>query len=586
MLLQATALLDLSAMAVTLWLAFYLFARGFPSRVTMRVVILLLVLSVFFYGAYRNIFHQVSGTAAWRAVLLVIGLASWYSLTFQIMSVHNQKRLRWLELSIYGMALVTAVSLLVSDPFVGELGNALDVAHMQMGPTYILYSIYQWGIACCILLNLLIDDRVGFTPRGKYFLVASVFPAASVVYGVAGLIAPSPLPRITVDFLIFSGVFLLGLSVARHQTLLERRITLRDLPITTITVLGLATVYAYMSLQLGVPIEGMATVVGLAILTHALYDLVREFLERLRIHREGAFRKQLRQLDNAGQYALRERLQEGLDLLCQTLQASSGLIAVRHGDQFLVTATRHAIPIERYIPEELVACDEVAQPQNQGELTHLEWIAPSFDGPTQIALVGVGRPKAKLAYSASDLELLSEVADQIGTIVSLSNLRPQQNDQIRQLVAKSQENASELNSMASEMIEVISTNPDPQFIKIVEDALRHLQDYIQLGQSPLAEWAKVNGSSHVERGKQLQQLLNDAIESFRPTEKRPGEPLPRVWYSYAVLHDAYVEGAQNREIMARLYISEGTFNRTRRNALRGLARLLIEKTSRSSFLGK
>ena len=33
----------------------------------------------------------------------------------------------------------------------------------------------------------------------------------------------------------------------------------------------------------------------------------------------------------------------------------------------------------------------------------------------------------------------------------------------------------------------------------------------------------------------------------------------------------------NREIMARLYISEGTFNRTRRNALKGLARLLIEK---------
>ena len=77
MLLQATALLDLSAMAVSLWLAFYLFARGFPSRVTLRVVILLLALSVFFFGAYRNIFHQVPGTAAWRAVLLVIGLASW-----------------------------------------------------------------------------------------------------------------------------------------------------------------------------------------------------------------------------------------------------------------------------------------------------------------------------------------------------------------------------------------------------------------------------------------------------------------------------------------------------------------------------
>ena len=67
------------------------------------------------------------------------------------------------------------------------------------------------------------------------------------------------------------------------------------------------------------------------------------------------------------------------------------------------------------------------------------------------------------------------------------------------------------------------------------------------------------------------------MESFRPKGPRPPEPLPRVWYSYVVLHDAYVEGVPNREIMARLYISEGTFNRTRRNALRALARSLIER---------
>jgi hypothetical protein len=185
-----------------------------------------------------------------------------------------------------------------------------------------------------------------------------------------------------------------------------------------------------------------------------------------------------------------------------------------------------------------------------------------------------------LDYSAADLELLSEVADQIGTIVSLNSLRPQQTDQIRQLVAISQESATELSSMAGDMLDVIATNPDQEFVKMVEEALRHLHDYIVLGQSPLADWAKVKGDSHVERGRQLQQFLNDALETLRPAEKRPGEPLPRVWYNYVVLHDAYVEGAQNREIMARLYISEGTFNRTRRNALRGLARLLLEKSSR------
>ena len=576
MLLQATLLVDLIAMAITLWLAFYLFARGFPSRITLRAVIVLLVLSVFFYGAYNNIFHQVAGTAAWRAVMLVIGLASWYSLTYQIMSVHSQKQLLLLEISIYILAVITAALLLLPNSFIDEQGNALFVAHMRIGLPYIVYSVYQWGVALCILLNLLIDDRVGLTSRGKYFLVASVFPTASVIYGVTGLIASHPLPRIVPDLLIFSGVFLLSISVARHQTLLERRTTVQDFLITTLTILSLSGVYAYMGWRFALPMELMATIVGLAILTHSFYDLVREFLERLRIRWEGAFRRQLRQLESAGENALRYRLQEGLDLLCQSLDAPSGLIAIRSGDEFLVTATRHSVPLESRVSADQVSFEDISQPKD-GQLRQLAWIAPSFDGQTQIAFVGLGKPRARLNYSTSDLELLGEVADQIGTIVSLNNLRPHQTDQIRQLVAESRANVSELNVIAGEMIDAITTHPDPEFIKMVEDSLRHLHDYINLGQSPLAEWAKVDGGSHVERGRQLQQLLNDSIESFRPAENRPGEPLPRVWYNYAVLHDAYVEGAQNREIMARLYISEGTFNRTRRNAIRGLARLLVEK---------
>ena len=86
----------------------------------------------------------------------------------------------------------------------------------------------------------------------------------------------------------------------------------------------------------------------------------------------------------------------------------------------------------------------------------------------------------------------------------------------------------------------------------------------------------MTGASHIERGKRLQALLTESIASLKPSESRPPEPLPRLWYSYAVLYDAYVECIPNREIMARLYISEGTFNRTRRNAIRGLARLLME----------
>jgi len=126
------------------------------------------------------------------------------------------------------------------------------------------------------------------------------------------------------------------------------------------------------------------------------------------------------------------------------------------------------------------------------------------------------------------------------------------------------------------LISTLVTNPDPKFLKMVEDALRNLSDVITLGQSPLADELKVIGKTHIDRGKALRQQLMDAINALRPEGTRPRETLSREWENYVILHDAYIEGVQNREVMMRLYISEGTFNRSRRKALRGVARYLLE----------
>jgi hypothetical protein len=318
--------------------------------------------------------------------------------------------------------------------------------------------------------------------------------------------------------------------------------------------------------------------VAFAVLTHSCYDLVREFLERQRIRHESAFRRQLRQLEyqSSGQEVLQVHLQEGLDLLCETLASSGGFIGIRRGENFEVIATKETLAVGHRLSAAEVICEDVSQTKSN-QLPAITWIAPAFEGQTQVAVIGLSQPKSKIDYSAGDLDLLAEVADQVGTIISVSNLTAGRANQIRQLVAESQSEANELNSIAGEMIAAISVNSDLEFVKTVEEGLRHLSDYITLGQSTLARDMNITAESQIEGGKQLHKLLIDSIESLRPAEKRPPEPLPRVWYSYSVLHDAYVEGVPNREIMARLYISEGTFNRTRRNALRGLARMLIEK---------
>src|ERR1041385_6292247 len=136
MLFWFTLIVDLVAMATTLWMAFYLFARGFPNGMTMRMVGVLLALSVFFFGAYNNIFEQVPGTAAVRAILLVICLAGWYSITYRVMSEINQRRFRWGERGLYFLGVTSIVLLLQSDAFIGEQGNALYVAHMKSSSPY------------------------------------------------------------------------------------------------------------------------------------------------------------------------------------------------------------------------------------------------------------------------------------------------------------------------------------------------------------------------------------------------------------------------------------------------------------------
>lgn len=574
MLLEATLLVDLIAMAACLWMAFYLFARGFPSKITLRGSILLLSLSAFFFSAYNNLFEQIPGTAAWRAVFLIVGLIAWHEITLQLLSKDVRHRhLRW-TVAVYLLGGISMLLLLgAENSFIGEKGNNLYVAHMGVGLPYILYGSFEIITLTAIHYNLLAYDRVGLTLAGRYFLFASLFALAGILYGIVALTLSAPMPRIIQDLMVFSGVFTIGVSVARHQAMVERRTTLQDFPVTSLTILLLAIAYVLISIRLKLPLALLGPLVAFVVLTHALYDLVREFLERLRIRDEGTFRRQLRELENekSTEDTLRLRLEQGLNLLCNTLDSSSGYIAVKRGDEFVVTASRHSVEVERHFPSSDLVYDDISHTQNM-HFPDIQYFAPSFDGQTQIALVGIGKPKTRLDYSHGDLELFSEVADQIGTIVSLSNAQS-----LHQVITQSELNENNANMIADEMLDTLGHKPDQEFVKLVEEGLRHFSDYIVLGQSPLADMLDIKAGSHIERGRELQKTLLDSIELLRPAEKRPPEPLPRVWYNHAVLHDAYVEGVPNREIMARLYISEGTFNRTRRNAIRGLARLLMEK---------
>jgi DNA-binding Lrp family transcriptional regulator len=134
-----------------------------------------------------------------------------------------------------------------------------------------------------------------------------------------------------------------------------------------------------------------------------------------------------------------------------------------------------------------------------------------------------------------------------------------------------------MQSAAERVAERLSEDVDADILKQVEDALRHYADVVYLAQSPLAERLNLSERPRAERGWLLQRHLQEAVKSLRPEGERPPEPIRREWYHYVILHDAYLKGVPNREVMARLYVSEGTFHRARRQAIRGAARWLTEK---------
>lgn len=127
-------------------------------------------------------------------------------------------------------------------------------------------------------------------------------------------------------------------------------------------------------------------------------------------------------------------------------------------------------------------------------------------------------------------------------------------------------------------------------VRDVELAFRNLANYAYLAGSPLSNLEFVvqrldnqeyTANTHIDRGKAVASVLCDAVQLLKPNQGEVPSPAPRSWYPFIILWDAYIENRPNLEIMTRLFISEGTFNRTRKAAIASVAQLLIEMEEKS-----
>jgi GAF domain-containing protein len=403
---------------------------------------------------------------------------------------------------------------------------------------------------------------------------------------IAGLTAPVAigaaiftfdLPRVTLSLLLGIAVVMLGYGVTRYSTIVEGRTIRRDFAYNAIAiglVIVLYLLVALLSVQIyDVPVAAFFFIMLLAVVTHSVIDVARQILDFLFYRREKrVMRLNLRRLTNlVGEQDLQENLNLILEGMCTSVRATYGQIILFEEYRLNQVATcqwrKSPLPLSR---AELAADDVLHLEPGKfpPPLEEAALIIPLYTNNEQIGAILFGRPVNGIHYSQADVDLLLDPSDQVADAIQNAQRERVYLSQLSQL-AEAQKPRSKVH------IEAIS-------VEVVDDALRNLYDYAFLGDTPLTRLKLVQerlpdgAVTHIDEGKAVHMILVEAVEKLRPNGQDPGEPPPREWYPYIILYDAYLEDKLNRDIMARLYISEGTFNRTRRAAVRSVARALEE----------
>lgn len=523
------------------------------------------------------------GASAWlQGWSVAPGVALWHHATL-LMRPGKMNPWRWTRVIIGYITAIAAVEVqaFTQIMFSVEGGNPLYLNSLRAGSLYSVFGIALIVLATASIVNLARSARVAPTETARRQLWTLVVATA-----IAGLVGPIsflaswldlfPIPMVVLSAVLAIFVGLVGFGVARYSALVEGRTMTRDF-IYNLVMIVLVTCFYLLAVRMFVlaykaPSVMIILIPILAIFTHSLmsiaYRLIDYLFYRQQTRRLRSNLLRLSRLAGEGE-ELHGNLNETLKALCQSTRATYGLIFTCDGEwaRPISDYRWRGLPIE--LPAQTLSADDVLhlevghlpEPLDEAAL-----LVPLYVESEQVGALVLGQPINGVRFADDDVEHILHPADRIADVIYISKRK---NEYLSRLAELTEEHRSHA-TIAAPSIPVES----------VEDALRNLFDYAHLADTPLADMQLVRKDAgkktHLERGKMVYAVIVEALEHLRPVGDVPPEPLPREWYPYIILRDAYLEDVPNRNIMSKLYISEGTFNRTRRAAIRTLARELTE----------
>jgi len=459
-----------------------------------------------------------------------------------------------------------------------EGGDPLYLNSLHAGPFYSIFGIALIGLTMMSIVNL---ARSAYAAPNE--IIRRQLRTLLIATAFAGLVAPvslvsSGLDLFPMPMVIMSGVLaiflvLIGYGVARYSALVSKRTMDRDFIYSLLGIFIITGLYTLATWFLVFAYDAPEVIVIfvplLGIFTHTSLNAASAFFDRF------FYRSETRQL-RANLHQLRRLAGESenmqalliqiLESLCQPIKAEYGLIFLHENGKMQHMAGYRWTKTRLELDPNLLTADDVLHlnlDHFSAPLDDAALLVPLYNENSQVGALILGHPINGIQYTNEDVEMLLYPADQIADALMHHLLNVDRLTKVAQIANEAPNTISERTSIP---------------VDVVDFALRNLFDHAYLADSPLVELRslEVSGKTYIERGKLVHDVLLEALEKMKPESEVPPEPIPREWFPYIILHDAYVDEVQNRDIMSKLYISEGTFNRTRRAAIRSLARTLAE----------
>lgn len=617
MLETLTLAINVAAMAVSLCLGFYLITKSPQSRSAWLAAVTLWLLTALFFNNALSIEAPDSRLLPWLRRITLFSLPFWFNLTVLLRSQLIGTPTRWklARFDALGVPLAYAASAAL---VVAEMASPNRISFIfttqapllsewTAGPLNPLAVSVQVLIGVLALANLAYGRKWAASSKLRsqftMLLLATCLAAAGESIIALGVWLQIPLPSVTGDALTGTGVILLGFAIAHTNALLEGRVLKRDLlyvgiAIGSLTLFALALaellflsghVFSFTTLILI-----MVTVISMLM----LYDGLRSTLDRFFYQDQyRQLRANLRSLaqDAGSGLSLEEQLQAVLDTLTQQIEIRQATIALYEDDSLIVKAGDNSMATGTVVIASKQGT-EISQlvDSSSGETIPIAAQSPLHHGGQVIGWLLLGPLDAGRSLDSKDLMLLEESAGQIASLVLFAHQQQESASEINRLVLEFRQRERDLQQQLLKLTTAQHTVPaspleeidEKTFTTQVEDALRRLHDYSYLGEHSLSKLNLVQQRvpvsddgivTHIDLGKSLSSILVQAIDKLKPdNDPTPQRILHRQWRPYVILHDSYVQGELNRDIMSKLYIGEGTFNRARRQAIRSIARTIKE----------